>query len=503
MSDKDSVLTGIGLTKEFPGVVALDDVDFDLRHGEVHVLLGENGAGKSTLIKILSGVYKCDKGKILIEGKEVTISNTLQAMQMGIATCYQEFNLVPYLSIYENIYLGNFEKIHEGVPLIRKSKMIAESQKILDSMGINLDVRKNICELGVAQKQMVEIARSLQKDAKIYILDEPTAVLSQTEIDELFRVIKKLKELGRSIVYISHRLEELPIIGDRVTVLRDGKKIDTKDIKNTTVDQLIEMMVGRRLEDTFPKISLNIGKELLRVEGLNKENMFYDINLHVNAGEIVGLAGLVGSKRTEVARAVFGADKITSGKIFVNGQKLTKRSPRKAVNNGLCYLPEERKLAGLVLGMSVNDNISLPSIKKNTNICIIKDASLRASSKKYINKLGIKTPSIKQLVKNLSGGNQQKIVIAKWMASGCNMFIFDEPTRGIDVKAKAEVYTLMNELIKAGAGILMISSEMPEIINMCDRVYVMNNGRIRAELEKDITQETVLKYALATDKCVS
>jgi ribose transport system ATP-binding protein len=505
---EECVLKVTGITKVFPGVVALDNIDFELRKGEVHVLLGENGAGKSTFIKILSGAYrndkskvfKEDKGSIFLSGKEVEIENPLKAIHLGIATCYQETNLVPYLTISENMYLGRFIKASKGIPIIVTKKMEKESQKVLDSIGIKLDVRKKISELGVAEKQMVEIAKALLMKAKIYILDEPTAVLSTREIDELFRVINSLKASGCSIIYISHRLEELPVIGDRVTVFRDGKKIVTTDVKNTTVDNLIELMVGRKIEETFPKIELKVGRELLRVEGLSKTKVFDNISLKLCEGEIVGIAGLVGSKRTEVARAIFGADKSSKGKVFISGEEIPKLTPRKAVNKGLCYLSEDRKALGLVLGMSVRDNIALPSIFKHTKFGVINDSYLQSNSENYIDKLGIKTPSSRQLVKNLSGGNQQKIVIAKWLATGCKVFLFDEPTRGIDVKAKAEVYSLMNDIIKAGAGIIMISSEMPEIINMCDRVYVMNNGKIRAEINKDeLSQENVLKNAFVND----
>lgn len=501
MNNEGFILKVEGITKRFPGVLALDNISFDLKPGEVHVLLGENGAGKSTLIKILSGAYKYDKGKIFIDGKEEKFNNTQHAMELGIATCYQEFNLIPYLSVAENMFLGRFPKFKNNiVPVIDKLKMQKESQKVVDSMGINLDVKKSVNKLGVAQKQMVEIAKSLLMNAKIYILDEPTAVLGKNEIDELFRVINSLKLKGCGIIYISHRLEELPIIGDRVTVLRDGKKISTNQIKNTTVDKLIEMMVGVRIENIFPKVNTTISRELLRVENLCKEEIFKDININVKAGEIVGIAGLVGSKRTEVARSIFGADKISSGKIFFDGEEVKITAPRKAVSIGICYLPEDRKELGLVLGMSVKDNISLPSVSKHTKGLVINDNILKTTATAFVKKLGIKTPSLQQKVKNLSGGNQQKIVIAKWLASGCKVFIFDEPTRGIDVKAKIEVYNLMNDIIKKGAGIIMISSEMIEIVNMCDRAYVMSNGKIRVELLKEkLSQENILKYEFYTD----
>ena len=486
-----------GITKRFPGVLALTDIGFDLRPGEVHILLGENGAGKSTLIKILSGAYKNDEGKIFFDDVETTIHGTHHAMDLGIATCYQEFNLIPYLSVAENIFLGRFPKVKIPINMINKKKLYKDAQDIMDSIGIKLDVRSMVGSLSVAQQQMVEIGKALSMHAKIYILDEPTAVLTNKELDELFRVIRQLRSSGAGIIYISHRLEELPVIGDRVTVLRDGQKIATSDIKGISVDRLIEMMVGRPLKEAFPRVDVKIGKELLRVEGFTRDKCFYDINLNVKEGEIVGLAGLVGSKRTEVTRAIFGADPISKGKLYIDSKEIRIKSPRHGVRSGISYLPEDRKTHGLVLGMSVKDNISLASLKSSSIFNVIKDKHIEKKVNGYVEKLGIKTPSIHQRAKNLSGGNQQKVVIAKWLDTGCKVFLFDEPTRGIDVGAKAEVYSLMNQIIQAGAAIIMVSSELPEIINMCNRTYVMNSGRICAELSREeMTQEVILKYAL-------
>lgn len=482
------------ITKNFPGVLALDRVDFDLHEGEVHVLLGENGAGKSTLIKMFSGAYKPDSGKLFLNGKETEIHSPHHAINLGIATCYQEFNLIPHLSVAENIFLGRFPK---KIGLVNKKKLFKRTQEIIDSIGINLDAKTIIANLGVAQQQMVEVARALSMNAKIYIMDEPTAVLSNKEIEELFRVIRALKKSGAGIIYISHRLEELPVIGDRVTVLRDGQKISTSNIKSVKVDQLIEMMVGRPLDETFPKVNAKLGKTLLKVNNMCRKNVFEDVSLEVNAGEIVGLAGLVGSKRTEVVRAIFGADQINSGEIVLDGTMIKIKTPRKAVINGISLIPEDRKTQGLVLISNIKDNIALPSMKKFSKAGIINDTKIKKTTVNFINKLRIKTTSHLQKSKELSGGNQQKVVIAKWLASGSRVFLFDEPTRGIDVKAKAEVYALMKEIVEQGAGIIMVSSEMPEVINMCNRVYVMNHGRVCAELNKDeLDQETILKYAL-------
>ena len=493
----NSLIRVEGITKRFPGVTALENVDFDLRPGEVHVLLGENGAGKSTLIKIMSGAYGVDEGKIYVYGKETVITGPLHAIQMGIATCYQEFNLIQYLTVAENIFLGRFPTIKGLAKVIDSQELNRNAQKIIDSIGIELDVRRKICELGVAQQQMVEIAKALSQNAKIYILDEPSAVLSSKELNEFFRVIKKLRDSGIGIVYISHRLEELPVIGDRVTVLRDGKKIKTVYLKDVTVNQLIEMMVGRSFDDAFKRAPCRVGEELLRTEKLTKEKVFHDIDIRVNAGEIVGIAGLVGSKRTEVVRAIFGADKATSGKVYLKTCAVKIKNPRQAVRKGLSLLPEDRKKQGLVLGLTIKDNVILPSLNKLCKFGVVNKQHAAKLTKDYIEKLSIKTPSMAQKVNNLSGGNQQKVVVAKWLASGCRVFLFDEPTRGIDVGAKSEVYELMHEIVANGGGILMVSSELPEVINVCDRVYVMNNGRICAELgREDLTEERILKFAL-------
>ncbi len=491
------LLRAKGIVKRFPGVLALNNVEFDLKEGEVHVLLGENGAGKSTLIKIISGAFKSDEGQLYVNGEETVITSPQHAIELGIATCYQEFNLIPYLSVAENIYIGRFPSKKGPIPFLDKKRLIMDAQKIIHTMGVDLKPDSIVSELGVAQQQMVEIAKALSMNARIYVLDEPSAVLSSRELDELFRVIRKLRSSGAGIVYISHRLEELPVIGDRVTVLRDGEKIGTSDIRGVSVEKLIEMMVGRSIKDTFPKAQVSIGKEVLKVEGMSRDNVFHDINLSVKEGEIVGIAGLVGSKRTEVVRAIFGADPINKGKVSLYGEEIVIKSPRIAVKNGISLVPEDRKAQGLVLGLPIRENVVLPSIHSLCKAGLIKDGETCRIAEMYVDKLGIKTPSISQKAMNLSGGNQQKVVISKWLASGCKLFLFDEPTRGIDVGAKAEVYALMNEIIKQGAAIIMVSSEMPEIINMCNRVYVMNRGRICAELDREqLSQEVILKYAL-------
>ena len=487
-----------GITKYFPGVLALDDVSFDLKPGEVHVLVGENGAGKSTLIKILSGAYKMDNGELFLEGAKVKIIDTHHAIQLGVATCYQELHLIPGLSAALNIYLGRFAlRGRNKLPILNKAKIIKDAQEIINSIGIDLDVRSLVSNLTIAQRQMVEIAKALSMNVKIYVLDEPTAVLSYKEIDELFKVIHNLKASGIGIIYISHRLEEVKKIGDRVTVLRNGRKVGTSNINEITIDKMIEMMIGRTLGEAFPKRSVKPGKDVLKVEGLCSDNVFRDIDLTIREGEIVGLAGLVGSMRTEVARAIFGADRHAKGKVYINSKEALIKNPKDGVKSGIAYLSEDRKKFGLVLGMSVKYNIVLTSLGSFARFGFINDSKIGKEAGKLVKELSIKTPSLLQKTKNLSGGNQQKVVVAKWLSSGCKIFIFDEPTRGIDVGAKIEVYKLMNKLVEQGAAILMISSEMPEIVNMCDRVYVMHSGRICGELAgEDIDQKIILKIAL-------
>ena len=487
-----------GVTKYFPGVLALDDVSFDLKPGEVHVLVGENGAGKSTLIKILSGAYKMDNGELFIEGNKVRINDTHDAIKLGIATCYQEFNLIPSLSAAVNIFLGRFPLRGKNLlPILNKTKMIKDAQEIINSIGIDLDVRSLVRNLTIAQRQMVEIAKALSMNVKIYVLDEPTAVLSYKEIDELFKVIHNLKASGFGIIYISHRLEEVKKIGDRVTILRNGRKIGTSNINEISIDKMVEMMIGRALGESFPERNTKPGKDVLKVVGLCRDNVFRDIDLTVREGEIVGLAGLVGSRRTEVARAIFGADKLTKGKIYISSREVFIKTPKDGVQSGIAYLSEDRKEHGLVLSLSVKYNIVLTSLSSFAKFGFINDSQIRKEANKFVKELSIKTPSLLQKTKNLSGGNQQKVVVAKWLSSGCKIFIFDEPTRGIDVGAKIEVYKLMNELIKQGGAILMISSEMPEIVNMCNRVYVMKSGKICGELSGgEIKQKSILEIAL-------
>jgi len=483
------------IRKTFPGVVALDDVHFDLRRGEVHVLLGENGAGKSTLVKILSGAYRKTSGQIRLGDKEMDIHNPHHAQELGISIIYQEFNLVPQLSTGENIFLGR-EQIH--IPgLINQREIFASAQCILDDLGVEIEARKLVGELGVAQQQMVEVAKALSLEARILIMDEPTSALTEHEIVELFATIRRLKEKGVSVIYISHRLEELFEIGDRVTVLRDGKYVGTRNVSDVTTSVLINMMVNRELKAHFPKLKAALGEEVLRVSGLSIKGVLDDINLSVYRGEVLGIAGLLGSGRTELARSLFGVDKIDSGEIYIKGKRQRIKSPRRAINLGLGLLTEDRKSQGLIMILSTKDNICLPSVERFSRLGFVDTKEESQAATQYVRDLHIKTPSLHQQVMFLSGGNQQKVVISKWLCRQADILIFDEPTRGIDVGSKVEIYQLMNQLTARGAAIIMISSELPEILGMSDRIAVMNAGRIAEEFSaEDATQEKILQCAL-------
>lgn len=483
------------IVKRYPGVVAVHNAQFDLRPGEVHCLVGENGAGKSTLMKILSGAVPLDSGEILLSGEPVTIHSPHHAQELGVSMIYQEFNLSPYLSVAENIFLGREPRLGRS-PFINWSKMYREARAILGRIRVHLDVRKPVNECSVAQQQMVEIAKALSFNSKIIVMDEPSATLTEHELKALFALIRDLKHQGIGMVYISHRLEEIFEIGDRVTVMRDGEYIATKPVSEVTREDLIRMMVGRELTHEFPKEIFERGKERLRVEGLTRNGVFRDVNFSLHEGEIVGLTGLVGAGRTEVARAVFGADPIDGGRIFLDGRPITVRSPQDAIRQGIGLLTEDRKNQGLILGMTVRENTTLANLRSLVNLLFVSRARERAVTDRYVRELQIKTPSIEQNAQNLSGGNQQKVVLAKWLFTESKVLIFDEPTRGIDVGAKVEIYKLMNELVRKGVCILMISSELPEVLGMCDRILVMHEGRVAGELPRaEATQERVMQLA--------
>jgi ribose transport system ATP-binding protein len=489
------VLEMCDITKRYPGVVAVNNAQLDLRAGEVHCLVGENGAGKSTLMKVLSGAVPLDSGEIRLSGGPVHIHSPHHAQQLGVSMIYQEFNLSPYLSVAENIFLGREPRLGR-TPFIHWAKMYRDARAILARIRVNLDVRKPVNECSVAQQQMVEIAKALSFDSKIIVMDEPSATLTEHELAALFDLISELKRQGIGMIYISHRLEEIFTIGDRVTVMRDGQYIATKPVNEVTREEIIRMMVGRELTHEFPKESFELGEERLRIEALTRRGAFDNVSFSLRSGEIVGLTGLVGAGRTEVARAIFGADRPDAGRIILDGKPVTVRSPQDAIRLGIGLLTEDRKNQGLVLGMTVRENTTLANLRSLVKLLFVDRRRERAETDRFVRELQIKTPSIEQVVQNLSGGNQQKVVLAKWLFTESKVLIFDEPTRGIDVGAKVEIYRLMNQLVRRGVCILMISSELPEVLGMCDRILVMHEGRIAGELSHaDATQERIMQLA--------
>ncbi len=489
------------IVKRFPGVLALNRVNLDVRQGEIHALLGENGAGKSTLMKILAGAYPKDEGAILIGGQNVDVHSPSHARELGISIIYQELNLIPQLSAAENIFLGRLKVSPGG--RVDWASMYKEAQQMLDKLEVAVDARVPVRELGIAQMQMVEVAKALSLQSKILIMDEPTASLTGKETEMLFSVMRRLKAEGVAIIYISHHLEEVLEVADRATILRDGANVTVVDVANTTLDDLIRHMVGRELKEKFPKIHVPVGEEVLKVEHLNAGKRVRDVSFSVRAGEILGIAGLVGAGRTETARAVFGMDPAQSGQVYMMGKPVVIRRPLDAIRAGLGFATEDRKSEGLVLTMNVGENITLASLDQFGGQWHMNLRSERKSVLEYIDKLSIKTPSPLQKALNLSGGNQQKVVLAKWLMSRSRAFLFDEPTRGIDVGAKIEVYNIINELIRQGAAVVLISSEMPEILGMCDRIMVMHQGAVTATLDRsqvDVTQEMLLYYATGGDE---
>lgn len=489
------------ITKRFPGVLALSNVDFALRKGEVHALLGENGAGKSTLMKILSGVYQPDEGDIIFEGQPVTFANPLSAQSAGITIIHQEFNLFPELTVEDNIFIGREFCKNNRWRLDEKQQRQAAID-ILQKLNLNISPETLVADLTVAQQQMVEIAKAISVNAKILIMDEPTAALTETEIDSLFQVTRLLKEQGTGIVYISHRLEELALIADRATVMRDGQFIATVDYDAVKISDLIAMMVGRDLGNIYPRREpLAQRKPVLEVSGLTRNGVLNNIDFTLYQGEILGFAGLMGAGRTELARAIFGADPIDGGTLKLNGNVTVIKDIPDAIRQGISYLTEDRKKEGLALGLSVERNIMLGNYPEYSDRYGNVDSKrCQKTSEEQVKALRIKTPHLEQAALNLSGGNQQKIIIARWVCKDTDILIFDEPTRGIDVGAKLEIYELMNRLVAKGKSIIMISSELPEVLGMCDRILVMRNGRITGELASDdATQEKIMQYATLED----
>lgn len=495
--DNDIILEMRGIDKAFPGVRALDNIDFVVRRGQVHCLVGENGAGKSTLIKILTGAYQKDEGTIRIKGQDIDHLTPHLAQEMGVSVIYQELELVPNLSVAENIMLGQAPMSLPG-GFISWRNIYQAAQLILDDLGVDVDPRAPVKDLGIALQQMTEIAKALSRNADIIVMDEPTSALTDQEIPVLFDAIRGLQAQNKSVIYISHRLEELYEIGDVATVLRDGEVVGTVPVSELSMERLVTMMVGRELKDKFPKQPVAIGPEVLRVEHLNRQGVLHDISLSLHRGEILGIAGLVGSGRTEMARGIFGADPIDSGDIYIDGTKVDIKSPADAVRCGIAFLTEDRKQQGLVLIHSVQNNITLASLLQFSPNTFIHRSSETVTAAQLVESLDIKTPSLSQQVQYLSGGNQQKVVVAKWLCGQSKILIFDEPTRGIDIGAKVEVYQLMNELVRQGAGIIMISSELPEILGMSDRILVMREGETAGEfLREEATQELLLERAIS------
>lgn len=493
----DVILRLEGISKSFPGVHALDEVQFELRRGEVHALVGENGAGKSTLMKIIAGVYSKDAGRIIYQGNEVEIPNPRAAQHLGISMIFQELNLMPHLTVAQNIFIGREPRANLRFILDDK-KINDQTVGILESLHLNIDPRAKVGALTVAKQQMVEIAKALSYNSKILIMDEPTAALTDTEIEDLFRVIRGLREQGVGIVHISHRLEELKLISDRITVMRDGHYIDTKQTNEVTIDQIISMMVGRTIYESTPELPETPSQEVvLEARHLNRGKLIRDVSFELKKGEILGFSGLVGAGRTEVARAVFGADPIESGEIYIKGKPVKIKTPGDSVRHGIGYLSEDRKRYGLTLGMDVQTNIVLAAFNRFLDaLGWVNDKRIHTTAQTFVDKLSIKTPGLQQKVKNLSGGNQQKVVIGKWLTADTDILIFDEPTRGIDVGAKSEIYHLLNDLARQGKSIIMISSELPEILRMSHRVLVMCEGRVTGVLDiRDATQEKIMTYA--------
>jgi ribose transport system ATP-binding protein len=482
------------ISKSFPGVIALDDVTFNLKAGEVLALLGENGAGKSTLMKILSGVHAKDDGEMIIFGNVIENLTPKKAQELGIAIIHQELNLCGHLSIAENIFLGR-EKLRFG--LLSDKQMRKETEKILKRLNIHLDPETPVRDLPVSKQQMVEIAKAVSSNAKILIMDEPTSALTASEITDLFKVIRKLKADGCGIVYISHRLEELQHIVDRVTIMRDGKYIASMNFADTTMPQIIAHMVGREIQERYPRVSCKRGKMILQVKNLSAGKMVRDVSFELYEGEIVGIAGLMGAGRTETTRAIFSADPKDSGEIYLDGKPVTINKPMDAIRAGIVLAPEDRKKDGLCIKLSVQENIALPNLDWICNrFGIVNKKKEKSISEKSVNELRIKLANLQVNAGTLSGGNQQKVVVAKWIARNSRVVIFDEPTRGIDIAAKVEIYNLMNELKKQGIGVLFVSSEMPEVMGISDRILVMCEGRITGEFAaEEATQDLILEYA--------
>lgn len=491
----DVILTMKGIDKSFPGVHALDQVDFEVKTGEVHALMGENGAGKSTLMKVLTGIYTKDAGTITYEGKEVEFHNTREAQDSGIVIVHQELNMLGHLTVAQNIFIGR--EFKRGIAIDDK-RMNQEAKKLFDRLNINIDPDETMSNLTVGKQQMCEIAKAISHEAKVIIFDEPSAALTEAEIDELFKIIRDLRKQNLGIVYISHRMDEIKVITDRVTVMRDGGYVGTLITSECSKSDIINMMVGRVIYEE-PKSKSMVSPDapiVMKVEHLNASKMVQDVSFELHKGEILGFSGLMGAGRTETARAIFGADLKESGDIFINGEKVEINSPEDAVKHGIGYLSEDRKRYGIVVQKTIAENSTMACLENYMKGLFINKKCEKEITQKYIDSLATKTPSVDQLVVNLSGGNQQKVVIAKWLIKNCDILIFDEPTRGIDVGAKSEIYKLMNKLTEEGKSIIMISSEMTEILRMSDRIVIMCEGKKTGEVGiEEASQELIMNMA--------
>jgi len=485
-----------GIGKTFPGVKALEGMNLTIREGQVHALLGENGAGKSTLIKILSGAYTKDEGEIFFEGQPVDIRGPQDAQALGISTIYQEFNLARDLTVAENIFLGHLPTKGIAVDWARVKE---RSREILDTLGVTFSVDALTSSLSVAEQQLVEIAKSLNRKTRILIMDEPSAVLGEKDLEKLFQVVRSLQAQGIGIVYISHRLKEIFELADQVTVLKDGRYIDTKNVSEVTMDDLVKLMIGRDLKDVYPKRDPTPGEVLLEVKNVSRTKLVHDVSFELRAGEIVGFAGITGSGRTELVRTIFGADPYT-GEMRIAGKPYKARSPADAISHGVALVTEDRKAQGLFLKLNVAFNTTISGLKYLCRFGILQLPKELALVKKMIQELSIKTPGPNFIVVNMSGGNQQKVVLARWLSIGTRIFIMDEPTRGIDVGSKSEIYQIMDGLTKKGVGIIMISSELPEVLGMSDRIMVMRQGTIVKELSRaEASEEAIMKYAVGSE----
>lgn len=492
--EKEKALEMVNISKSFMGVHALKNVDYTAYKGKVNVLIGENGAGKSTLVKILAGAYPKDSGDIFIDGKKVEINNPNDSMKNNVAMIYQELNLCLDMTVQENVFLG--KEITKGM-FVDKRESMRQTRALMDKYKMNINPWDIVSSLSVAKQQMLEIVKALSADAKIIVMDEPTSSLTLQEVDILFRIIKQLTEENVTIIYISHRMEELFEIGDYITVMRDGKFVGEWSVSEITREKLIASMVGREITQLFPKENVEIGETVLAVEGLTKENVFHDISFKLKRGEILGFSGLVGAGRTEVALSVFGGMKYDSGRVSVKGAYVKIKNPTDAMKYGLAYLPEDRKLLGVDLKNKIRDNISVTNMDRVSHRGFLDFKKEIEISKDAVRQLQIKTPSIMQLVGNLSGGNQQKVALAKWITREVDVLILDEPTRGVDVGAKEEIHKIIIELARSGIGIILISSEMPEVLGMADRIVVMHEGELKAILDvKDATQEKLMSYSV-------